>query len=562
METTTGPLAQGLATSVGMAIAQKWMAARFNKSKFNLVDYSIYALCGDGCLMEGLSSEAASLAGHLSLSSLCWIYDNNSITIEGNTNLAFSENIKARFESYGWNVTRVHDANSLKLLRQGFSAFLNNNVAPTLIIVDSKIGFGSPAKQGTASAHGEPLGKDEIELTKENYKWPSKAKFEVPPEVLQHFKDGIFSRGAEKKRYWSELFGNYKKSYPELAQEFSLMQNGSLPENWDKDLRSFEPDAKGMATRTASGQVLNSLGQNIPWLIGGSADLGPSTKTTLTFPEAKSFSNLKPCGRNLHFGIRENCMASALNGLCLSNIIAYGSTFLTFMDYLRPGLRLSALMNINPVFIFTHDSIGVGEDGPTHQPIEHLASLRSMPGLITFRPADANEVIECWRVIMGLKNTPSALVLTRQALPIFDRANMGVAANVKFGAYTLLETLNAIPDIILLATGSEVHLCVQAYLDLKNRGINARVVSMPSFELFEQQSQEYKNSILPIDLKARIAVEQASSFGWERYAGDSGDILAMNSFGKSAPSQDLQAHFGFNVENIVKLTFNQLAKFK
>ena len=560
IETTTGPLAQGLATSIGMAIANKWMKTHFNKPKFNLINYNIYVLCGDGCLMEGLSHEAASLAGHLSLNNLCWVYDRNNITIEGNTNLTFSENIQTRFESYGWNVNEVYDANNLNDLRTSYNNFLNNNAKPTLIIVNSKIGFGSPNKEGLSIVHGAPLGEKEVELTKKKYKWPNKSTFKIPSDVLQHFKEGIYNRGIKLKKHWSKLFNDYKKYYPNLAKEFHLMQNNLLPTNWDKNLKYFKANNKGIATRITSGKILNILGKNIPWLMGGSADLSTSTKAIFNFSEAKSFSKTKPYGRNLHFGIRENCMASILNGLSLSNIRAYGSTFLTFMDYLKPGLRLSALMKINPIYIFTHDSIGVGEDGPTHQPIEHLANLRSIPGLITFRPADANEVVECWRIIIKLRNTPSALILTRQNIPIFNRTNMCNVSSVSLGGYTLLKSEN--PDAILIATGSEVSLCVEAFYELKRQKINVSVVSIPSFELFEKQNEKYKNTVIPKNIKTRIAIEQASSFGWERYVGQNGNILSINTFGKSAPLKDLQKYFGFNVQNIVKITCKQIIKNK
>ena len=536
------------------------MSERFNKPSFNLINYNIYAVCGDGCIMEGLTAEAASLAGHLGLENLCWIYDNNNITIEGNTNLSFSEDIYARFKSYNWNVETIKDANNLKQLRFGYKNFLKNNTKPTLLIINSEIGFGSPNKQGFSTSHGKPLGEHECELTKKNYKWPYKQPFKIPNKVLKHFKNKIFKRGTKQAYYWYKLFTQYTKSYPTLAKEFTLIQKNILPKEWYYKLNKFKPSSIGIATRVASGKILNIIGKNIPWLIGGSADLNTSTNTLLTFKNSTNFSKNNLAGRNLYFGIRENCMASVLNGLALTKIRAYGATFLTFMDYLRPGLRLSALMEINPIYIFTHDSISIGEDGPTHQPIEHLSNLRALPRLITFRPADANEVIECWKIIIKLKHNPSALILTRQKLPILDRNKVASESGVKFGGYILLENKNKKPEILLLSTGSEVHLCVNAFYNLKKIGINARIISMPSFEIFEKQDTKYKNYIIPKHVKARIAIEQANSFGWERYIGDYGTTLSINNFGKSAPSKKLQNYFGFNAKTIIKLAINQLKK--
>jgi transketolase len=560
VETTTGPLGQGVATSVGMAIAGKWQAAYFNRPDFDMVDYNVYALCGDGCMMEGVSGEAASLAGHLKLANLCWIYDNNKITIEGHTEWAFSEDVATRFIGYGWNVTRVGDANDLDMLARAFQTFHRTTDRPTLIIVDSHIAYGSPNKQDTSAAHGEPLGEEEIKLTKRNYGWPEEAKFLIPEGVQEHFQEGIGKRGQALREAWMAKFNEYATHYPELADHLYKMQHRQLPEGWDNDLPAFPADAKGLAGRDASGKVLNVLAKNVPWLIGGAADLAPSTKTRLTFDGAGDFTADNRGGRNFHFGVREHAMGSILNGLSLAKARPYGAGFLIFSDYSRPALRLGALMEIPVIYIFTHDSIGVGEDGPTHQPIEQLASLRAIPGLITLRPADANEIVEAWRVIMQLRHEPVALVLSRQALPTVDRSRYAPASGVARGAYVLADAEDGSPDVLLLASGSEVALCVTAYEQLTAEGIKARVVSLPSWELFEQQSQEYRESVLPPTVAARVAVEQAGTFGWHRYVGSAGEIIGMKTFGASAPLKELQKKFGFTPEYVVTAAKEQLTK--
>jgi transketolase len=560
VETTTGPLGQGVATSVGMALAGRWMASYFNRPGFAMFDYDVYALCGDGCMMEGVSGEAASLAGHLKLFNLCWIYDNNKITIEGHTDWAFSEDVATRFIGYGWNVTRVGDANDLDMLERAFNAFQHTTDRPTLIIVDSHIAYGSPHKQDTSAAHGEPLGKEEIKLTKRNYGWPEDAQFFVPPGVREHFQEGMGQRGHALREAWMAKFEQYRFQYPELADHLYKMQHRQLPDSWDKDLSVFPPDAKGLAGRDASGKVLNVLAQNVPWLLGGSADLAPSTKTRLTFEGAGDLTGESSGGRNLHFGVREHAMGSVLNGLSLAKVRPYGSSFLIFSDYSRPALRLSALMEIPVIYIFTHDSIGVGEDGPTHQPVEHLASLRAIPGLITLRPADANEIVEAWRVIMQLRHEPVALILSRQPLPTLDRSLYAPASGVAKGAYVLADARDGRPEVLLLASGSEVSLCVTAYEQLKAEGIKVRVVSMPSWELFEQQSPEYRESVIPAAITARVSVEQAATFGWSRYVGPSGQRIGMKTFGASAPLKELQKKFGFTPEHVVAIAKEQLTK--
>jgi transketolase len=526
----------------------------------DLIDFNVYALCGDGCMMEGISAEAASLAGHLGLSNLCWIYDNNHITIEGHTELAFSDDVATRFIGHGWNVTRVGDANDLQMLARAFHTFLNTRDRPTLIIVDSHIAYGAPNKQDTSAAHGEPLGEQEIKLTKRNYGWPEDAKFYVPDGVYDHFRNGIGKRGKELRDAWFARVKEYRTRYPELAEQFYRMMHRQLPEGWDKDLPSFAADAKGLATRDASGKVLNAVAKNVPWLIGGSADLAPSCKTRLTFDGASDFQSESPGGRNLHFGIREHAMAAVLNGMALVKVRAYGSSFLIFSDYARAGIRLSALMELPVVYVFTHDSIGVGEDGPTHQPIEQIASLRAVPGLIVLRPADANEVVEAWKVIMKLHHAPALLVLTRQALPTIDRSKYAPASGLAHGAYVLADAQGGKPDVLLLATGSEVALCLEAYERLRAEGIKARVVSMPSWELFDDQPQEYRDRVLPPDVTARVSVEQASTFGWAKYVGVAGHCIGMRSFGASAPLKDLQKKFGFNAEAVVAAAKEQLLR--
>ncbi|MBZ5659192.1 MAG: transketolase [Acidobacteriia bacterium] len=552
VETTTGPLGQGFATSVGMALAGKWLATRYNQPGFeDLYNFNVYALGGDGCMMEGISSEAASLAGHLKLSNLCWIYDSNRITIEGGTPLAFSEDVAARFAAYGWNVTHVPDANDLNLIRAGLRTFQQTGDRPTLIVVNSHIGWGSPHKQDSHAAHGEALGEEEVKLTKRAYGWPEDAKFFIPDGVYDHFQSGIGKRGKTHHDAWSAKFDAYRAKYAALAEEINRMEHRQLPEGWDKDLPAFPADAKGLATRDSSGKVENAIGKNVPWLIGGSADLAPSTKTLLTFEGATGFQAGNYAGRNLHFGIREHAMAAIVNGMSLTKVRPFGATFFVFTDYMRGGLRLSALMQIPAIYVLTHDSLGVGEDGPTHQPIEHLAMARATPGLITLRPADANEVAEAWRVVMRLQHEPALLVLTRQALPTFDRAKFAPATGVAKGAYVLAGSPSAQPDVLLLATGSEVSLCVEAYEQLSKEGIQARVVSMPSWELFERQDQAYRDSVLPPGVKARVSVEMASTFGWSGYVGMRGSSIGMHSFGASAPLKALLKHFGFTVENIV-----------
>jgi len=551
VETTTGPLGQGVATSVGMALAERWMAENFNRPGFEIFDYNVYALCGDGCMMEGVSGEAASLAGHLKLSNLCWIYDNNHITIEGHTELAFSEDVATRFLGYGWNVTRVGDANDQTMLARAFQCFLKTQDRPTLIIVDSHIAYGAPNKQDTSAAHGEPLGEEEIRLTKQNYGWPEDARFYVPEGVREHFQAGIGKRGAELRQKWEARFHEYSVQNPELALHVEKMQRRELPEGWDRDLHEFPADPKGVAGRDASAKVLNAIARNVPWMLGGSADLAPSTKTRLTFEGAGDFTAANYGGRNLHFGIREHAMGSILNGMSLSKLRPFGSGFLIFSDYVRPSIRLAALMEIPAIYIFTHDSIGVGEDGPTHQPIEQLISLRAIPHLITLRPGDANEVLEAWRIIMQLRHQPAVLVLSRQALPTLDRTRYGSATGVAKGAYILADAPGGKPDILLLATGSEVALACDAYEKLTAEGVRARVVSMPSWELFEEQSQQYRDSVIPPEVRARISVEQGSTLGWAIYHGSSGRAIGMKTFGASAPLKELQHKFGFTPDRLL-----------
>ena len=558
VETTTGPLGQGVATSVGMALAAKWQAAHFDRPGFQLFDYDVYAMCGDGCMMEGVASEAASLAGHLQLDNLCWIYDNNRITIEGHTALAFSDDVATRFVAYGWNVTRVGDANDLEMLRRAFTTFKRTSDRPTLIIVDSHIGYGAPHKQDTSAAHGEPLGEVEVALTKLNYGWPEDALFRVPDEVVTHFRHGMAARGRLARTEWAATFAGYAMAFPEMAEELRQMQHRELPPGWDHDLAAFPASERGVSGRDASSAVLNAIATRVPWLIGGSADLAPSTKTRLAFDGAGDFSAGDRGGRNLHFGVREHAMGAVLNGLSLSKVRPFGSGFLIFSDYARPAIRLSALMEIPVVHIFTHDSIGVGEDGPTHQPVEQLASLRAIPGLVMLRPADANEVVEAWRYVMPLRRHPVALVLSRQAMPTFDRTAFGAASGLARGAYVMADPVNGPPAVMLLATGSEVALCIEARNLLATDGIGARVVSMPSWEIFEEQSQDYRDSVLPPGIVARVAVEQAATFGWERYVGLTGAVVGMRTFGASAPLKALQQKFGFTPAHVVAMAKEQL----
>jgi transketolase len=560
VESTTGPLGQGVATSVGMAIAQKWLANRYNQPGFEIFDYNIYAVCGDGCLMEGISSEAASLAAHLGLDNLCWIFDNNHITIEGNTRIAFTEDVAARFLAYGWNVLRVGDANDLDRIENALSIFRKEKGRPTFIVLDSHIGYGSPHKQDTAAAHGEPLGEDEIRLVKRAYGWPEDAKFLVPEGVYEHFSAGVGERGAKARAEWTKLIDTYRTKYPELATEIDLMQRRELPAGWDRNLPTFPADAKGIAGRDASGKVLNMLAQNIPWFLGGSADLGPSNKTTLTFDGAGDFQAATPGGKNLHFGIREHAMAAIVNGLSLSKLRAFGATFFIFSDYARPAIRLSTLMELPTLFIFTHEAMGDGEDGPTHQPVEQLASLRAIPGLVTIRPGDANEVVEAYRYILQLRHQPAVLALTRQPLPTLDRAKYAPASGVARGAYVLAGAPAGDPEVIIIASGSEVTLAVDAHEKLVAEGIRSRVVSMPSWDIFEHQTKEYRDSVLPPTVTARVAVEQASTFGWERYVGNSGRIIGMHTFGASAPLKELQRRFGFEPDRVIAVVKELLGR--
>lgn len=560
IETTTGPLGQGVATSVGMAIAQRWMAGYFNRPDFEMFNYNVYSICGDGCLMEGVSSEAASLAGHLKLSNLCWIYDNNKITIEGPTDLAFTEDVATRFIAYGWNVTRVGDANDLNMLDRAFGTFLKESDRPTLIIVDSHIGYGAPNKQDTHSAHGEPLGEEEIRLAKRYYGWPEDARFLVPDDVPAHFQQGIGKRGKDLRSAWMARSADYQAKYPELAGHLYQMQHRQLPEGWARKIPVFPSDAKGLAGREVSGIVLNALAATIPWLLGGAADLAPSTKTRLTFEGAGDLTGHNPSGRNIHFGVREHAMGAIVNGLSLSKVRPYGSGFLIFSDYARPAIRLSALMEIPVVHIFTHDSIGVGEDGPTHQPIEQISSLRAIPGLMVFRPGDANEIAEAWKVIMELRHEPVIMIVSRQAIPTLDRMKYASASGVAKGAYVLADPSEGCPEVLLLGTGSEVPLCVEAHEQLAVEGINSRVVSMPSWELFEQQSEDYRRSVIPPNVPARVSVEQASVFGWGSYVGTEGHSIGMKSFGASAPLKELAKKFGFTVEHVVAAAKAQIAR--
>jgi transketolase len=559
VETTTGPLGQGVATSVGMAIAEAWLANRYNRPGFEIFGYNIYAVCGDGCMMEGVGSEAASLAGHLALDNLCWIYDNNHITIEGNTRIAFTEDIAARFLGYGWNVLRVGDANDIDRIEHALDVFHETKDRPTFIILDSHIGYGSPHKQDTAAAHGEPLGEEEVRLTKCDYGWPEDAKFLVPEAVREHFAAGIGKRGAQARARWTELFAAYRSKHPELAAEIDLMQRRELPARWDRGLPVFPTDPKGIAGRDASGKVLNVLAQNIPWLLGGSADLGSSNKTTLTFEGAGDFEPGTRGGRNLHFGVREHAMAAAVNGMSLSKLRAFGATFFIFSDYARPAIRLSALMELPTIWVFTHDAMGDGEDGPTHQPVEQLASFRAEPGLVVLRPADANEVVEAYRYIMQLKHKPAMLALSRQALPTLDRSKYASASGLARGAYVLADSPNGKPEVILIASGSEVSLCVEAHEKLATEGIRTRVVSMPSWDIFEDQSEAYRASVLPPEITARVAVEQASTFGWERYVGQSGRVIGMKTFGASAPLKELLRKYRFAPERVIEVVKDLLA---
>ncbi len=560
VEMTTGPLGQGVATSVGMAIAEKWLATHFNRPEFDLFNYNMWVFCSDGDLMEGISSEAGSIAGHLRLGNLCWIYDNNHITIEGNTDLAFDEDVAERFKAYGWDVTHVLDANDLGALASAYRHALGVKDRPKLIIVNSHIGYGAPHRQDTKEAHGEPLGEEEVKLAKRFYGWPEDAKFLVPEGVRENFRDGMGKRGHQLSTAWRQLFQKYEAKYPDMAEQFNLMIKREPPAGWDKEVTSFPADAKGLATRDSSGKVLNAIAKNDPWLMGGSADLYPSTKTRLTFDGVNDFEANEYNARNFHFGIREHSMGAIVNGMTISGLRAYGSTFFIFSDYMKPALRISAITEIPSIWIYTHDSIGLGEDGPTHQPIEQLATFRATPGLMTIRPADANEVVEAWKVVMKLKKEPAALVLTRQAVPTFDRTKYASAAGLARGGYVLADAEGGKPQVILMATGSEVYLCVEAYEKLKAESIRARVVSLPSWDLFDRQEQSYRDLVLPPEISARISVEQAATLGWERYVGLKGRMIGMHSFGASAPLKDLQKHFGFTTEAIIKAAHELLGK--
>ena len=560
VEATTGPLGQGISMSVGMAIARKWLASRYNKPGVDVFDYNIYTVCGDGDLMEGVGSEAASLAGHLGLDDLCWIYDNNHITIDGKTKITFTEDVAARFAAYQWNVLHITDANDLESIADALATFRKTEGRPTLIILDSHIGYGSPHKVDTSAAHGEPLGEEEVRLVKRAYHWPEDAKFLVPDGVKEHFADGIGQRGAKARREWEAMLAKYRQDFPDLATEIDLMQRRELPAGWDRNLPSFPPDAKGIAGRDASSKVLNVFGQNIPWFMGGSADLASSNRTALTFPGAGDFEPGSPSGRNLHFGIREHAMMAIVNGLSLSKLRAYGSTFLVFTDYARPAIRLSAIMELPTILVCTHDAMGDGEDGPTHQPVEQLIALRAIPGLVVIRPADANEVVEAYRYILQLRHQPALLALSRQALPTFDRGKYASAAGVARGAYVMADASGGLPEIILIASGSEVALVVQAHEALGAQGIRSRVVSMPSWDIFESQLQEYRDEVLPPAIKARLAVEQGSTLGWDRYVGPAGRVIGMKTFGASAPLKELDRKFGFEPDRVVAVALELLGR--
>ena len=552
VETTTGPLGQGVATSVGMALAGKWLGQRYNREGFTVFDFDVYALAGDGCMMEGVASEAASLAGHLALSNLCWIYDSNRVTIEGHTDIAFTEDVAARFIAYGWNVTTVADANDIDAIERGFHAFKSEQERPTLVLVHSHIGYGSPVED-SPKAHGEPFGPDGVKATKRFLGMPEDADFYVPDRVYETFASGIGARGRAARQEWEANFAAYGTANPALADEIGRIQRRELPDGWEQALPTFPPDPKGIASRDSSGQVLNAVAKVVPWLVGGSADLSPSTKTRLTFDGAGDFQPGERSGRNLHFGIREHASAAVSNGMALTKLRPYWSGFMIFSDYARGAIRLSALMEIPVIHILTHDSIGVGEDGPTHQPVEQLISLRAVPGLLVFRPADANEVVETWRIVTASRNEPAALILSRQALPTLDRSVMGPASGVAKGAYVLAEATGGDPEVVLMATGSEVHLALSARDELESGGIRARVVSMPCWELFDRQPQAYRDEVLPPAVKARVSIEEASTLGWDRYVGDGGAVVGMHTFGASAPLKQLLTKFGFTPEAVAEV---------
>jgi transketolase len=558
VETTTGPLGQGAGNSVGMAIAGKWLATHFNRPNFELFDFKVYAFCGDGDIMEGVAAEAASLAGHLQLGNLCWVYDNNRVTLDGPASWSFSEDVMTRFVGYGWHVTRVSDANDLLQLSRAYKEFLAHGDKPTIIVLDSHIGYGSPHKQDSYEAHGEPLGEAEVKLVKKNYGWPEDAKFLVPDGVYAHFQEGIGTRGARERAKWETLYADYSKKYPEFSDQINRMQKRKLPDGWDKNLPVFAADAKGMATRESSGKVLNALAKNIPWLVGGSADLAKSNKTNLEGDGEFFPVNFE--GRNVHYGVREHGMGAATNGMCLSGLRSFSATFFNFSDYMRASMRLAALMEIPVLFIFTHDSIGLGEDGPTHQPIEQLAAFRAMPNMLVFRPGDANEVTEAYKSALQHPHNPSTLVFSRQPIPTLDRTKYASAAGAAKGAYILADAEGGKPDVILLATGSELQWAAGAYEKLKAEGIKARVVSMPCWTLFEQQDAAYKESVLPANVTARVSIEMASTLGWDRYIGPKGKAIGMHSFGASAPIKDLLKRFGFDAEHVVAAAKELLGK--
>jgi len=560
VETTTGPLGQGVANSLGMAIAGKWLASNFNQPGFEIFNFRVYSICGDGDLMEGVAGEAASLAGHLALGNLCWIYDNNRVTLDGPASWSFSEDMMTRFVGYGWNVTRVADANDLLQLARAYKTYLDTPDKPTLIVVDSHIGYGSPHKQDSYEAHGEPLGEAEVKLAKENYGWPVDAKFLVPDGVYQQFQNGVGARGADAHKAWETLFSEYQKKHPELAARLAKIQKRELPEGWDKNLPVFPADPKGTATRESSGKTLNALAQNIPWMVGGSADLAKSNKTNLTFESAGDFFTNEFKGRNIHYGVREHGMGAATNGITLSGLRAFCATFFNFSDYMRASMRLAALMEIPVLFIFTHDSIGVGEDGPTHQPIEQLAGLRAMPNMLVFRPGDANEVVECYKIAVRQTHRPSTLVFSRQPMPTLDRTKFAPASGAAKGAYVVADADGGKPEVILIGTGTELQHCVAAWELLKAEGIKARVVSMPCWQIFEEQDAAYRENVLPAGVTARVSVEMASTLGWDRYVGPKGTMIGMHSFGASAPIKDLLKKFGFEPESVVAAAKKLLGK--
>lgn len=561
VETTTGPLGQGIGNAVGMAIAQKWIAANYGRPGFeDLFEHRVYAICGDGCLMEGVASEAASLAGHLKLDNLCLLYDDNQITIDGRTTLAFTENVSERFKAYGWNVLHVADANDLPALARALTDASSTKGQPTIIVVKGKIGYGAPHKQDSEHAHGEPLGEDEIKGAKRNYGWPEDKSFYVPDGVYERFQEQIGQRGAKASAAWAAKFAEYQSKHPDLATQIHQIQTKKLPDGWEKSLPVFPADPKGMATRDSSGKVLNAVAKAVPWLVGGSADLAKSNKSRLTFEGAGDFQAATPSGRNVHFGVREHGMGAIVNGMALSGLRSFAAGFLIFSDYGRAAIRLGSIIEKPVIYIFTHDSIGVGEDGPTHQPIEHLASLRAIPGLIVLRPGDANEVSEAYRVALESSHHPVILALSRQAVPTFDRTKYAPASGLAKGGYVFADAAGGHPELILIATGTELTLAVEAYEKLTAEGVKARVVSLPSWELFEQQTQEYRDSVLPPSVTARIVIEMGSVFGWERYAGPRGAIMGMRSFGASAPLKDLTKHFGFTIEKVLETAKAQLKK--